>query len=252
MSTFPTDLLRVHLSLRHFDDFCKVISGVFYCKAHTGVSLEICERVLVVLREKWGKKEAGTSVITVSYHLFLDQNKPLSLTIVAEDDIYDDDYDDDYDDYEDYGGKYKAGGGPKKSNAAKSSSKQPSRTQSAPSQKASQKGAAKSSSKETTTSAAASSAKKSESQPPSVSASTAVTMQAPKAEVVGVATIKPSDSAPADLPSLDSLSPSLLQEPTSKKHVSIVVMGHVDAGKSTLLGHLLFFLGSVDAQQKER
>lgn len=30
-----------------------------------------------------------------------------------------------------------------------------------------------------------------------------------------------------------------------KEHLNLVVIGHVDAGKSTLMGHLLFLLGQV-------
>jgi elongation factor 1 alpha-like protein len=30
-----------------------------------------------------------------------------------------------------------------------------------------------------------------------------------------------------------------------KPHINLVVIGHVDAGKSTLMGHLLFLLGHV-------
>jgi len=33
-----------------------------------------------------------------------------------------------------------------------------------------------------------------------------------------------------------------------KEHLSIVVIGHVDAGKSTTTGHLLYKLGGVDAR----
>ena len=34
---------------------------------------------------------------------------------------------------------------------------------------------------------------------------------------------------------------------TSKKHLSLVVCGHVDAGKSTTTGHLIFKLGGIIA-----
>lgn len=39
---------------------------------------------------------------------------------------------------------------------------------------------------------------------------------------------------------------------SQKKHVSLVVVGHVDAGKSTLLGHLLFKVGCVSQRTMEK
>ena len=37
-----------------------------------------------------------------------------------------------------------------------------------------------------------------------------------------------------------------------KEHISIVVCGHVDAGKSTTTGHLLFKLGGISERQMEK
>ena len=37
-----------------------------------------------------------------------------------------------------------------------------------------------------------------------------------------------------------------------KDHISIVVCGHVDAGKSTTTGHLLFKLGGISERQMEK
>ena len=37
-----------------------------------------------------------------------------------------------------------------------------------------------------------------------------------------------------------------MSEIANKKHLGIVIVGHVDAGKSTTTGHLLFELGGVD------
>ena len=39
-----------------------------------------------------------------------------------------------------------------------------------------------------------------------------------------------------------------LDQENLKREVNMVVIGHVDAGKSTLMGHLLFKLGIVDKQ----
>jgi elongation factor 1-alpha len=36
---------------------------------------------------------------------------------------------------------------------------------------------------------------------------------------------------------------------TTKQHVSIVVCGHVDAGKSSLTGRLLFDLGGINERE---
>ena len=42
------------------------------------------------------------------------------------------------------------------------------------------------------------------------------------------------------------------QTPEGKQHLSIVVCGHVDAGKSTTTGHLLFKLGGVSEREMEK
>ena len=39
---------------------------------------------------------------------------------------------------------------------------------------------------------------------------------------------------------------------TGKQHISIVVTGHVDAGKSTSTGHLLFKLGGISGREMEK
>ena len=38
----------------------------------------------------------------------------------------------------------------------------------------------------------------------------------------------------------------------AKQHISLVVCGHVDAGKSTTTGHLIFKLGGVSAREMEK
>jgi translation elongation factor EF-1alpha len=37
-----------------------------------------------------------------------------------------------------------------------------------------------------------------------------------------------------------------------KKHISIVVAGHVDAGKSSLTGRLLYDMGGIDERMMEK
>ncbi|MCI77006.1 GTP binding elongation factor Tu family protein, partial [Trifolium medium] len=37
-----------------------------------------------------------------------------------------------------------------------------------------------------------------------------------------------------------------------KVHINIVVIGHVDSGKSTTTGHLIYKLGSIDKRVIER
>ena len=39
---------------------------------------------------------------------------------------------------------------------------------------------------------------------------------------------------------------------SEKKHVSIVVAGHVDAGKSSLTGRLLYDMGGIDERMMEK
>lgn len=43
-----------------------------------------------------------------------------------------------------------------------------------------------------------------------------------------------------------------MNEQPKKEHVSIVICGHVDSGKSTTTGHLLFKLGSISEREKEK
>ena len=38
----------------------------------------------------------------------------------------------------------------------------------------------------------------------------------------------------------------------SKKHLSLVVCGHVDAGKSTTTGHLIFKLGGISEREMSK
>ena len=40
--------------------------------------------------------------------------------------------------------------------------------------------------------------------------------------------------------------------PKEKTHINIVVIGHVDSGKSTTTGHLLYKLGWVDKEYIEK
>lgn len=38
----------------------------------------------------------------------------------------------------------------------------------------------------------------------------------------------------------------------AKEHVSLVVAGHVDSGKSTTVGHIIFDNGGIDARTMEK
>ena len=40
--------------------------------------------------------------------------------------------------------------------------------------------------------------------------------------------------------------------PKDKPHISIVVIGHVDSGKSTSTGHLIYKCGGIDKRQIEK
>jgi elongation factor 1-alpha len=40
--------------------------------------------------------------------------------------------------------------------------------------------------------------------------------------------------------------------PKEKPHISIVVIGHVDSGKSTSTGHLVYKLGGIDSRTIEK
>ena len=44
----------------------------------------------------------------------------------------------------------------------------------------------------------------------------------------------------------------MTEQTDNKKHLGIVVCGHVDAGKSTTTGHLLFELGGIGAREMEK
>jgi len=39
---------------------------------------------------------------------------------------------------------------------------------------------------------------------------------------------------------------------SDKKHISVVIGGHVDSGKSTTTGHLLFQLGGISEREDEK
>merc|ERR1711957_724366 len=45
---------------------------------------------------------------------------------------------------------------------------------------------------------------------------------------------------------------SALKEPDSRPHMNVVFIGHVDAGKSTTCGNILFLCGCVDDRQVEK
>ena len=45
---------------------------------------------------------------------------------------------------------------------------------------------------------------------------------------------------------------TLHKMPKEKKHVNIVVIGHVDAGKSTTTGHLIYKCGGIDKRVIEK
>ena len=40
--------------------------------------------------------------------------------------------------------------------------------------------------------------------------------------------------------------------PTDKTHINMVVIGHVDSGKSTTTGHLIYKLGGIDKRTIEK
>jgi elongation factor 1-alpha len=40
--------------------------------------------------------------------------------------------------------------------------------------------------------------------------------------------------------------------PRTKEHVNLVVIGHVDAGKSTTTGHLIYKCGGIDKRTIEK
>ena len=43
-----------------------------------------------------------------------------------------------------------------------------------------------------------------------------------------------------------------MSDTTTKPHIGIVICGHVDAGKSTTTGHLLFELGGIGEREMEK
>jgi elongation factor 1-alpha len=43
-----------------------------------------------------------------------------------------------------------------------------------------------------------------------------------------------------------------LNSPSQKEHISIVICGHVDSGKSTTTGHLMFELGGISERELEK
>lgn len=51
---------------------------------------------------------------------------------------------------------------------------------------------------------------------------------------------------------LDAASEYVKERGGTKALLNLVVVGHVDAGKSTLMGHLLFRLGQVSAKQMHK
>ncbi|EFX81279.1 hypothetical protein DAPPUDRAFT_303602 [Daphnia pulex] len=55
-----------------------------------------------------------------------------------------------------------------------------------------------------------------------------------------------------NLPRLDAASEYVKERGGTKALLNLVVVGHVDAGKSTLMGHLLFRLGQVSAKQMHK
>jgi elongation factor 1-alpha len=44
----------------------------------------------------------------------------------------------------------------------------------------------------------------------------------------------------------------MTEQTQNKKHLGVVICGHVDAGKSTTTGHLLFELGGIDSREMEK
>ena len=43
-----------------------------------------------------------------------------------------------------------------------------------------------------------------------------------------------------------------ITETSSKDHIGIVIVGHVDSGKSTTTGHLLFELGGINSREMDK
>ncbi|XP_070556541.1 HBS1-like protein isoform X4 [Ptychodera flava] len=56
----------------------------------------------------------------------------------------------------------------------------------------------------------------------------------------------PRVASKAKLPTIDVMAEYEKRQGTGKDLINLVVIGHVDAGKSTLMGHLLFLLGNVN------
>ena len=59
-------------------------------------------------------------------------------------------------------------------------------------------------------------------------------------------------SSPSPLPPLSLLSQSRANMPKEKTHINIVVIGHVDSGKSTTTGHLIYKCGGIDKRAIEK
>ena len=51
---------------------------------------------------------------------------------------------------------------------------------------------------------------------------------------------------------IDRTSPRFSRMPTDKTHINMVVIGHVDSGKSTTTGHLIYKLGGIDKRTIEK
>eukprot|EP01111_Echinosteliopsis_oligospora_P016735 TRINITY_DN7051_c0_g1_i1.p1 TRINITY_DN7051_c0_g1~~TRINITY_DN7051_c0_g1_i1.p1 ORF type:complete len:728 (-),score=285.13 TRINITY_DN7051_c0_g1_i1:33-2216(-) len=87
---------------------------------------------------------------------------------------------------------------------------------------------------------------------PTLSSSSAPSTSSAKSNVVEkMATLKldvAQHSAGRRKELLESISSSMASSSAGKDHLNLVVVGHVDAGKSTTMGHLLFRLGQVDAK----
>eukprot|EP00595_Chromulina_sp_UTEXLB2642_P002707 CAMPEP_0196765464 /NCGR_PEP_ID=MMETSP1095-20130614/9015_1 /TAXON_ID=96789 ORGANISM="Chromulina nebulosa, Strain UTEXLB2642" /NCGR_SAMPLE_ID=MMETSP1095 /ASSEMBLY_ACC=CAM_ASM_000446 /LENGTH=611 /DNA_ID=CAMNT_0042123525 /DNA_START=16 /DNA_END=1848 /DNA_ORIENTATION=+ len=86
-------------------------------------------------------------------------------------------------------------------------------------------------------------------QPPEVIESVAAIPESVNNDVV--VKVKQSSSA-ATLPDDSTEDDTALQDSDPRQHLNLVFIGHVDAGKSTLSGSILYIMGQVDARTIER
>jgi signal recognition particle receptor subunit beta len=206
--------------------------------------------------------------------------------LIAEDDYYDDDYDDYGDDYDDYGdcsySKPKATSNAK-GNASTSKNQQQQQQQQQPKKPVPKTSTTDSkppvtATKPTATTTAIATGGKTAAHATSPNMPKSPTPQPPPTNgekpIAGIVRPPPGWGTPQEIPRgptpVDSTAaiqqpeqqqpvPRVLQESflqndhsSSESQLSLVVIGHVDAGKSTLLGHLLYQAGLVSKRQVQK